>query len=403
MGLLGVEQKVEHVGDAPERAEEHQRKADGDLLTLQGVRVLGVDGKRQCHEDSDLDCPQDHPEQQAFHNFLQVVIVDVHPAKLQDKQYQHNNTKKSILIIRYNADMPELPEVETVRVGLQEFLTGQAVKSVDCDWPKSLLVERSVVESKLIGAMIESVNRRGKLIIIPLSSGYSMLIHLKMTGQLVYRPNTGKGFGGGHPNDSLIDKLPDKSTRVVIKLTNGTLFFNDQRKFGWVKLEPTKDLEKNNAFLLKLGPEPLEDSYSFEQLKTAIQRRSKTSIKAAILDQAVLAGVGNIYADEALFAARIHPATKVGQVSTIKLKRLYNAIREVMKLSISLGGSSDRNYVDAKGNKGSYLKFAKVFRREGQTCPICGTEIVKIRVAGRGTHICPRCQRLPKVAKTLLK
>lgn len=299
--------------------------------------------------------------------------------------------------------MPELPEVETVRIGLQEFLTGQSVKSVDCDWPKSLPVERAVVESKLIGAKIESVDRRGKLIIIPLSSGYSMLIHLKMTGQLVYRPNTGKGFGGGHPNDSLIDKLPDKSTRVVIKLTNGTLFFNDQRKFGWVKLEPTKDLEKNNAFLLKLGPEPLEDSYSFDEFKTAIRRRSKTSIKAAILDQAVLAGVGNIYADEALFAARIHPATKVGQVSTIKLKRLYNAIREVMKLSISLGGSSDRNYVDAKGNKGSYLKFAKVFRREGQTCPICGTEIVKIRVAGRGTHICPRCQRLPKVAKTLLK
>lgn len=289
--------------------------------------------------------------------------------------------------------MPELPEVETVRIGLQEFLADQTIKSVDCDWPKSLPISQELIKSNLIGAKIYRVDRRGKLIIIPLSKGYSLLIHLKMTGQLVYRPNKGKGFGGGHPTDSLIDKLPDKSTRVTIKLSDGTLFFNDQRKFGWVKLEPTKDLEKNNAFLQKLGPEPLEDSYTFEQFKAAIQKRSKTSIKAAILDQTVLAGVGNIYADEALFAARIHPATKVGLVSTIKLKRLYEAIREVMKLSISLGGSSDRNYVDAKGNKGSYLKFAKVFRREGQECPKCGGKIVKIRVAGRGTHICPKCQK----------
>ncbi len=316
--------------------------------------------------------------------------------KLQDRIYYHKNTNKSIGIIRYNINMPELPEVETVRIGLQEFLTNQIVKSVDCDWPKSLPVDSDIVQTRLVGAKINSVNRRGKLIIIPLDTGYSILIHLKMTGQLVYRPNKGKGFGGGHPTDSLIEKLPDKSTRVIIKLSEGTLFFNDQRKFGWVKLEPTKDLEKNNAFLQKLGPEPLEDNYSFEQFKTSIQKRSKTSIKAAILDQTVLAGVGNIYADEALFSARIHPATKVGQVSTVKLKRLYGAIREVMKLSISLGGSSDRNYVDAKGNKGSYLKFAKVFRREGQVCPECGGNIVKIRVAGRGTHICPKCQKIPR-------
>lgn len=292
--------------------------------------------------------------------------------------------------------MPELPEVETVRAGLQEFLQGQTIISVDCDWPKSLLVEQKLLNLKLLNAKVKSVKRRGKLIIIPLNTGYSLLIHLKMTGQLVYRPNKGEGFGGGHPTDSLINKLPDRSTRVIIKLTNGTLFFNDQRKFGWVKLEPTKDLEKNNKFLSNLGPEPLEDNYSFEQFKSAVKKRSKTSIKAAILDQTVLAGVGNIYADEALFAARIHPASRVDQVSTVKLKRLYEAIRAVMKLSISLGGSSDRNYVDAKGNKGSYLKFAKVFRREGQDCPRCGGKIIKIRVAARGTHICPRCQKLPK-------
>ncbi len=292
--------------------------------------------------------------------------------------------------------MPELPEVETVRLGLQEFLPGQAILSINTDWANSLPIADELIENYLLNAKVESVKRRGKLIIMPLTSKYSLLIHLKMTGQLVYRPNSGKGFGGGHPSDSLIDKLPNKSTRVTIKLSDGILFFNDQRKFGWVKLEKSQGLYRNNAFLSKLGPEPLEDSYTFELFNSAIQRHPNTSIKAAILDQTVLAGVGNIYADESLFAARIHPLTKAGLVSTIKLKRLYKSIREVMSLSISLGGSSDRNYVDAKGNKGSYLKFAKVFRKEGSPCPECGGVIKKIRAAGRGTHICPRCQKLVK-------
>ena len=292
--------------------------------------------------------------------------------------------------------MPELPEVETVRLGLQEFLPGQAILSINTDWANSLPIADELIENYLLNAKVESVKRRGKLIIMPLASKYSLLIHLKMTGQLVYRPNSGKGFGGGHPSDSLIDKLPNKSTRVTIKLSDGILFFNDQRKFGWVKLEKSQGLYRNNAFLSKLGPEPLEDSYTFELFNDAIQRHPNTSIKAAILDQTVLAGVGNIYADESLFAARIHPLTMAGIVSTITLTRLYKSIREVMSLSISLGGSSDRNYVDAKGNKGSYLKFAKVFRKEGSPCPECGGVIKKIRAAGRGTHICPRCQKLVK-------
>ena len=292
--------------------------------------------------------------------------------------------------------MPELPEVETVRLGLQEFLPGQAILSINTDWANSLPIADELIENYLLNAKVESVKRRGKLIIMPLASKYSLLIHLKMTGQLVYRPNSGKGFGGGHPSDSLIDKLPNKSTRVTIKLSDGILFFNDQRKFGWVKLEKSQGLYRNNAFLSKLGPEPLEDSYTFELFNSAIQRHPNTSIKAAILDQTVLAGVGNIYADESLFAARIHPLPTAGIESTIHLTRLYKSIREVMSLSISLGGSSDRNYVDAKGNKGSYLKFAKVFRKEGSPCPECGGVIKKIRAAGRGTHICPRCQKLVK-------
>ncbi len=292
--------------------------------------------------------------------------------------------------------MPELPEVETVRAGLVQFLVGQKILSAESTWEKSFPNDPKLVRDKVVEATVLSVDRRGKAIIIPLSSSYSLLIHLKMTGQLVYKPNQGQGFGGGHPTDSLIHSLPDTSTRVIITLTNGTLFFNDQRKFGYVKLEKTAGLYERNLFLRKLGPEPLEENYTFEQFKTAVQKHNKTTIKAAILDQTVVAGVGNIYADEGLFAAKIHPATKVSQVSTVKLHRLFDVLREVMQLSIKLGGSSDRNYVDAKGKKGSYLKFAKVFRREGKECPVCGSEITKIRVAGRGTHVCPKCQKIKK-------
>lgn len=304
--------------------------------------------------------------------------------------------------------MPELPEVEIVRQGLQQYTAGKQIKAIKSDWPKSLPVSDVDVKKHIVGANIKSVDRRAKVLLIHLNNGYTLMCHLKMTGQLVYigkaegRSSKTKvdRFGAGHPNDSLIDKLPDRSTRVTITFTDGShLYFNDQRKFGWIKLEKTEGIDDRVDFLRKLGPEPISEQYNFEAFKAALQRRSRTTIKAAILDQTVIAGVGNIYADEGLFAARIHPATKVADVSTIKLKRLFEALREVMLLSIKHGGSSDRNYVNAKGEKGSYLRFAKVFRREGQACLECGGEIVKIRVAGRGTHICPKCQKLPRGSK----
>jgi formamidopyrimidine-DNA glycosylase len=146
----------------------------------------------------------------------------------------------------------------------------------------------------------------------------------------------------------------------------------------------------------KVGPEPLDDSFTGEVLYARLQRRKNTSIKAAILDQTVLAGVGNIYADESLWAAQIHPATLVKNIPRSKTDILCTEIRAVMNLSIEKGGSTDKNYVNAEGKKGSYLSFAKVFRREGEPCPRCGTTIIKTRVAGRGTHICPYCQKVDK-------
>jgi len=290
--------------------------------------------------------------------------------------------------------MPELPEVETIRIGLAKLLPGLIVKSVEHDWPKSFPNAPADVKQFLVGAEVKHVHRRAKVLIIELSSNYSLIIHLKMTGQLVFVGK--KRFGAGHPNNDLIAELPAKSTRATIGFTDGSrLYFNDQRKFGWMRLLPTIEIPEID-FFKRVGPEPLEDGFTAKDFIARLQRRARSSIKAAILDQTVLAGVGNIYADESLWEAKIHPATLVADVPKAKLVALHQAIIDILKLSIEKGGSTDRNYVDSQGKRGSYLAFANVFRKEGQPCPRCGTTIEKIRVAGRGTHYCPREQKLPK-------
>jgi formamidopyrimidine-DNA glycosylase len=289
--------------------------------------------------------------------------------------------------------MPELPEVETIRVGLARLLAGRRVKAVEHDWPKAFPNPESDVRAFLVGAEIKAVKRRAKVLLVDLSTGYTLVAHMKMTGQLVFR-GADESFGAGHPNDSLVGRLPDKSTRVTLDFTDGSrLFFNDQRKFGWLRLVPTANVEELD-FFKKLGPEPLGDDFNAEVLEERAARRRKSNIKSVLLDQTVLAGIGNIYADEALWGAKIHPATLVGDLGSADFRRLYQEIVYVLKLAIEKGGSTDRNYVDANGRKGSYLGFARVFRREGKPCPRCGTEIVKLRVAGRGTHICPKCQKI---------
>lgn len=290
--------------------------------------------------------------------------------------------------------MPELPEVETVRIGLSRLLPGKRVIAVRHDWPKSFPNAAADVKRFLIGAEIISVDRRAKVLLIELSTKYSLIIHLKMTGQLVYRGE--QDFGAGHPNDSLVNELPDKSTRVEFTLSEGaSLFFNDQRKFGWVRLVPSAEIP-NIDFFKKVGPEPLSAEFTWQEFRDRLLRRKNTNIKAAILDQSVVAGIGNIYADESLWGAKIHPTTLVKDVPDIQIKKLYTAARDVLQLSIDNGGSSNHTYVDAEGNKGNYMTFANVFRREGQPCTRCGTTIVKTRVAGRGTHTCPRCQKIKR-------
>ncbi len=289
--------------------------------------------------------------------------------------------------------MPELPEVETVKRGLLKLIVGKKIQIASSDTARSFPNAPADVQQFLVNASITDVRRRAKVLLIDLSTDYTLVIHLKMTGQLVF-VDVRSRFGAGHPNDSLVGTLPDKSTRVIIKFTDDShLYFNDQRKFGWVRLMPTIEVP-NIDFMKRVGPEPLEPDFTAAEFAERFKRRARTTIKAAILDQSVIAGVGNIYADESLWGAKIHPARLVGTITNAEFKKLYTEVRAVMNLSIEKGGSTNRNYVNAEGKKGSYMDFARVFRREGLACPRCGTEIIKIRVAGRGTHICPKEQTL---------
>ena len=287
--------------------------------------------------------------------------------------------------------MPELPEVETVRRGLSELIIGRQVKTVAHDNPKSFPNAPADVEAFLIGATVTDVRRRAKVLLIDLSTDHTLVVHLKMTGQMVYRGEA--VFGAGHPNESLIGELPDKSTRVTLGFVDGShLYFNDQRKFGWMRLMPTVEVPNIN-FMQKVGPEPLEADFTWQQFAARFTRRANTTIKAALLDQSVVAGVGNIYADESLWGARVHPQRLVKTVTEDEFKAIHRELREVMQLAIEKGGSTDKNYVNADGKRGSYLDFARAFRRDGQPCPRHPDVVIeKLRVAGRGTHICPVCQ-----------
>ncbi len=278
--------------------------------------------------------------------------------------------------------MPELPEVETIRRGLKDFILHKKIASID------VLCEKSFIGETMLGE-VSNIRRHGKALILDLDNGYSLMIHLRMTGQLIYDGK--ERYAAGHPSDNFTDNLPNKQTRVIIKFKDGTLYFNDQRKFGFIKVVKTKEVE-NDPFIKKLAKEPW--TMTVDEFYTKLQKHKNAPIKATILDQSIICGLGNIYADEALFQSKIHPETKSGQLTKKQAELLLKSAAEVMDRSIASGGSTMATYVKADGTRGDYLeKFAQVFRRNGEPCPRCRTKIQKIRVAGRGTHICPNCQR----------
>lgn len=278
--------------------------------------------------------------------------------------------------------MPELPEVETIRRGLSKLIIKDKIKSTKILCAKSFQGEPQK-------AAVKDIRRYGKALIIDLDNDKSLMIHLRMTGQLIYDGK--ERYAAGHPSENFVDTLPNQQTRVIFELQNGTLYFNDQRKFGFVKVLETREVE-DDPFIKKLAKEPWD--ITVEDFYSKLQKHKSSPIKAVLLDQTIIAGLGNIYADETLFASKIHPSTKAGIITKDEAATLIAKAKKVMDAAINSGGSTLKDYKKADGTKGDYLdKFAQVFNKTGEKCPVCGTKIEKTKVAGRGTHFCPHCQK----------
>ena len=288
--------------------------------------------------------------------------------------------------------MPELPEVETIRRGLESLILKKKIVQVDVDTQTRKAFQGD--EKDVVDTIVVGLRRRGKALLIDLSNGMTMMIHLRMTGQLIWRGiDERDNFAAGHPSKNFMAELPNSQTRVSFVFEEGALYFNDQRKFGFVKVLSTEKVEEEK-FIRELAKEPWE--MTTKELFARCRRHAKAPIKAVLLDQKVIAGLGNIYADESLFYASVHPAKKAGELTEEQVALILEGARSVMMESIDSGGSTMATYVKPDGSTGSYLEnFAKVFRREGRDCVRCGETILKTRVAGRGTHYCPKCQKKP--------
>ncbi|MGC7845957.1 bifunctional DNA-formamidopyrimidine glycosylase/DNA-(apurinic or apyrimidinic site) lyase [Desulforudis sp. 1088] len=272
--------------------------------------------------------------------------------------------------------MPELPEVETIVRGLAPLITGQQIQEVEIHKAKVIACPEPSAFAELVkGRTIERLQRRGKYILMELSGGVTMVIHLRMTGQLVY-------YADPAP--------PPKHTHLVLRLAQGWLRFTDPRQFGRVLAVPASELDRVGG-LKDLGPEPLDPRFTEKELCRLVNGR-KQKIKALLLDQRVLAGMGNIYTDEALYLAGIHPDRPAAELTARETKALYSAVKKVLDEGIAFGGTSVRDYVDAHGVEGRFQKMLKVYGKKGEPCPCCGTPIARTVCAGRGTYFCPRCQ-----------
>lgn len=271
--------------------------------------------------------------------------------------------------------MPELPEVETIKRQLNRKIKGKRIKRVEVIFPKFVKYPLNQFKKLVKGAVIKGIKRRAKLLIIELSSGYNLVIHLKLTGQLVFN---------GQKN---------KHTHLVYTFTDESwLLHNDLRRFGFVKVVTKIDL---NDFFAKenFGPEPLNKEFTFDLFKSLLNKRRKSKIKPLLMDQRFVAGIGNIYTDEILFAAKVLPIRKVDDLKIEEIRKIYQAVREILALAVKKHGSSNRDYIDARGREGSYLSFQKVYQRENKPCFRCKTKIKRIKMGGRSAHFCPRCQK----------
>lgn len=293
--------------------------------------------------------------------------------------------------------MPELPEVETIARQLRELVVGRTVSRFRSEWVRLTEPEpASLVAKRLAGRRIAAVRRRGKFVVLDLEGGEALIVSLRMTGQLIFRPVAANGNR-------------DPYRRARISFADGSaLDFIDTRKFGRMAIVEGSDLDAAGGATApvttrareplhsSLGVEPLSRAFSVERVHAILRRRARAAMKPLLLDQREIAGVGNIYAIEALWRGRIHPLRTAGSLRNDEVVRLHEALRWVLRKGIRLGGASRRDYVDARGEEGRMQREFRVYAREDEPCPRCGAPIRRTVVGGRGTFHCPRCQRAPR-------
>jgi formamidopyrimidine-DNA glycosylase len=283
--------------------------------------------------------------------------------------------------------MPELPEVEVVKLFLEQKLLHKTITDLEILNKKSFIGD----PKKVINQEIIKFSRLGK-------HGHILLVHLKMTGQLILSPLSSKGVPEGqgilmgHPTKNALDNLPNKSTRLIFKFKNFILYFNDQRKFGWIKLLSPKELTESQK---NLGLDIFDPQFSPQYILDQLQK-SRRPVKVMLLDQNYFAGIGNIYANDALFLAGIHPKTPSNKITLKQAKLIYKYLLKIMKQSVLAGGSTarDNKYVKPDGTFGKNQFFFRVYERKGEPCLKCGTKIEYLKLGGRGTFFCPHCQKL---------
>ncbi len=286
--------------------------------------------------------------------------------------------------------MPELPEVETIKLDLYKLIVNRKIVAVEVSLLKQIKNPLKYFLKNIVGVKIKQIKRRAKNLFLELDNGYFLVFHLKMTGQLIYRSKKGWLAGGGHSIRQDLKKLPNKYSHVIFTFENGArLFFNDMRQFGWVKLVDKKELEQ---MFKKIGPEPLDKGLTADKFMALLVKK-KTAIKSLLMEQDFVAGVGNIYASEACFCAGIAPIRQANSLSPSEAKKLLLCLKKILRLAIEKKGTSVVDYVDAFGERGQMSRFLKVYGRVSQPCLKCGIPLKIMRQAQRTTVFCSHCQK----------